>query len=153
MTNLPLKRQSILPRMDGILRDVERLRKCTLLSREEFKNNSDQFDIARVHLREALEGVFHIGAHVLARMDGGRVTEYKEIARKLGEFGIVDKSFADTTLVQMAGYRNRLTHFYAGVTAEELYEIPLQHLADFDIFLSAVKNLLEHPEQFHLRIE
>ncbi|TSC68529.1 MAG: hypothetical protein G01um101466_410 [Parcubacteria group bacterium Gr01-1014_66] len=150
---VPLKRQSIVPRMDSILRDIERLRKFTAISRDEFARNADSFDIAKARLREALEGVFHIGAHILARLNGGRVTEYKEIARKLGEYAVVDKEFADVTLVQMAGYRNRLTHFYADIASEELYDILQNHLNDFETFLGAIKRVLEHPEQFNIRIE
>ena len=150
---LPLKRQSIVPRIDGILRDIERLRLFVLCPVEEFSTNPDSFDIAKLHLREALEGVFHIGAHILSRMNGGRVTEYKEIAHKLGEHGIVEKHFADTTLIQMAGYRNRLTHFYAEISAHELHQILQEHLNDFGVFLAAVKHVLEHPEQFGLAIE
>ncbi len=149
----PLKRQSILPRLDGILRDVERLRELAGCPLEEFVGDHDRFDIAKLHLREALEGVFNIGAHILARLNGGRTTEYKEIASKLGERGIVEKEFANTTLVRMAGYRNRLTHFYAEITPHELYGILQRHLDDFEVFLRAVKNLLEHAEQFGLTVE
>ena len=153
MTNLPLKRQSLIPRMDGILRDIELLRKLGAYPFEKFAGEDYHFDVAKLHLREALEGVFHIGTHILARLNGGRGTEYKDIARKLGEFGIVEKNFADTALARMAGYRNRLTHFYAEIKPEEMYRILQNDLGDFEVFLHAVKNILEHPEQFGLSVE
>lgn len=53
----------------------------------------------------------------------------------------------------MAGYRNRLTHFYAEITPEEMYQIINHHLDDFAVFLKAVKNVLEHPEKFELTVE
>ena len=139
--------------MDGILRDIERLHIFASSPVEEFSADHDSFDIAKLHLREALEGVFHIGAHILSRMNGGRVTEYKEIARKLGEYGIVEKHFADTALIQMAGYRNRLTHFYAEISARELHQILQEHLDDFGIFLAAVKRIVENPTLVGLTIE
>ena len=149
MKKLPLKLQSIVPRMDGIMKDMVKLQQLGSVPKDKFvSEKNDYFDVAKLRLREALEGVFNIGAHILSRIEGGRTTEYKDIAKKLGEFGIVDKNFADGVLSQMAGYRNRLTHFYAEITPEEMCDIIQNNLGDFDIFLKAVKNLLEHPQNF-----
>lgn len=136
------------------MKDVAKLQKLGGIARGEFiSGKNDYFDVAKLRLREALEGVFNIGVHILSRIEGGRTTEYKEIANKLGEFGIVDPNFAKETLLKMAGYRNRLTHFYAEITPEEMYDIIQNNLRDFDVFLKAVKNLLERPERFNLTIE
>lgn len=154
MKKLPLKLQSIIPRIDGITRDIEKLRMLATLPQEEFYDPAkDYYDVAKLRLREALEGVFNIGAHILSRIEGGRATEYRDIARKLGEHRILEKEFADTKLSHMAGYRNRLTHFYAEITPGELHDILNNDLGDFEIFLSAVKHVLKHPEQFKLTIE
>lgn len=140
--------------MDGIMKDMVRLRRLRDLPIEAFSDETkDNIDVAKARLREALEGVFNIGAHILSRIEGGRTTEYKDIARKLGEHGIVDKKFADGALRNMAGYRNRLTHFYAEIKPEELRHILQNDLGDFEVFLSAIKRVLEHPEQFNLTIE
>lgn len=53
----------------------------------------------------------------------------------------------------MAGYRNRLTHFYADVTPEEIYKVITVHLDDFNTFLQAIKDLMKNPEKFNLTIE
>ena len=154
MTKIPIKTESIAPRIDGITKDLKKLRQLASLPKKDFCNTeNDYLDIAKARLHEALEGVFHIGAHILSRIEGGRSTEYKDIAKKLGEFKVVDKKFADGVLTFMAGYRNRLVHFYAEIKPEELHEILQNNLGDFDVFLSAVKNVLEHPEKFGLEIE
>lgn len=154
MKKLPVKLQSIIPRIDGIMKDVARLRQLGSIAEDEFvSSEKDYFDVAKLRLREALEGVFNIGAHILARIEGGRTTEYKEIAKKLGEFGIVERSFADGALLRMAGYRNRLTHFYAEITPEEMHGIIENNLGDFDVFLKAVKELLEQPGKFNLTVK
>ncbi|MDO8569733.1 MAG: DUF86 domain-containing protein [bacterium] len=154
MNKIPLKTESITPRIDGITKDLKKLRQLAAVSEKDFCNTeSDYFDIAKLRLHEALEGVFHIGAHILSRIEGGRTTEYKDIAKKLGEFGIVEKDFANGALTFMAGYRNRLVHFYAEIKSEELYKIIQNNLGDFETFLKAVKNVLEHPEKFGLTIE
>ncbi len=154
MKKLPLKSQSIIPRMDGITKDLKKLHDLAALSPKDFSNvQYDHYDVAKLRLREALEGVFNIGAHILSRVEGGRATEYREIARKLGEYGIVEKSFADKELSQMAGYRNRLTHLYAEITPNELFDIITKNLGDFETFLSAIKQVLKHPEKFGMTVE
>lgn len=152
MTALPLQRESIEPRLDGIQKDVALLKTFAALPFEEFCS-AVVLDRTQLHLRFALEGVFHIGSHILSRIPGGRFTEYKEIAKKLGDAGIVSKEFAEKRLVPMAGYRNRLTHFYAEITSRELYKILQEHLGDVEEFLGAVKRVVECPEQFGLTVE
>jgi uncharacterized protein YutE (UPF0331/DUF86 family) len=147
-----IKKQSIVPRLDGVQRDLEKLKNLGQLPLLEF-SKEDNFVKAQFYLRRALEGIFHIGAHVLSRIPGGRATEYEEIALRLGEIGVVPKPFAEKNLKAMAGYRNRLTHFYADVKPEEIHKIIRENLDDFDIYLKAVKELLSNPSKFNLVIE
>lgn len=152
MTKLFLQRESIEPRLDGMQKDIVLLRQFAQLPFNEFTNDI-VVDRAQLHLRYALESVFNISSHILSRLPGGRYTEYKEMARKMGEQGIVPRTFADEVLVKMAGYRNRLTHFYAEVTARELYDILQHHLTDIETFLSYIKAVLQDPEKFALKLE
>ena len=148
-----LKKEAIIPRIDGILKDLDKLREIQNKGGENLKTDEDAYALCQFYLRQALEGVFHIGEHILSRLNGGRATEYKEIAKKLGEAGIVDQKFAQTKLTAMAGYRNRLTHFYAEITPDELFEILEKDLPDFEIFLSDIKDLLSNPGKYNLTIE
>jgi uncharacterized protein YutE (UPF0331/DUF86 family) len=147
-----IKSQSVIPRLDGIARDRLMLQKLGELPDAEIAKE-ENFVRAQFYLRRALEGVFHIGSHILSRIPGGRVTEYKAIALRLGEVGIVPQEFASKGLKAMAGYRNRLTHFYADVNPAELQQILRNDLADFDTFAAAIKALLEDPEPFGLSVE
>lgn len=147
---LPLDKDIILRRINGIQQEIVELQKLTAIPFQEFKDGVG-FKLAQFHLHRALEGVFHISAHILSRIPGGQATEYKEMARKIGEYGIVDKQFAATVLQNMAGYRNRLVHFYAEISPEEIYDILNNRLGDFDIFLQGVKNVLENPEKFGIK--
>jgi uncharacterized protein YutE (UPF0331/DUF86 family) len=48
----------------------------------------------------------------------------------------------------LAGYRNRLVHFYHEVSAEELYEVCLHQLIDVELVRAACQRWLrEHPEK------
>lgn len=153
MKKLPIKRQSIIPRIDGIERDLQRLGELAKLPAGEFAKRGDTFALAQFYLRQVLEGVFHIGAHILSRLPGGRATEYKEIARLLGERGIVEGSFANDALVKMAGYRTRLTHFYYEVGPQEIKDILNNRLGDIEKFLGCVRNILQNPEKYSLTLE
>ncbi len=138
--------------MDGIQRDLIKLKALGRLPRDEFAVESN-FVQVQFYLRRALEGVFHISAHILSRIPGGRATEYKQIAVRLGETGIVDRDFANVKLKQMAGYRNRLTHFYADVTPEEIQQVLAHDLDDIETSLASIKKLLEDPGRFNLSLE
>jgi hypothetical protein len=75
MIKSPLKLQSIMPRMDGIMKDMTKLKQLAGISVDEFvKEENLYFDVAKARLREALEGIFNIGAHILSRIEGGRET-------------------------------------------------------------------------------
>lgn len=151
MTALPLEREAVLPRIDGIRKNLARLRELGKLPLAEF-SVGDPLDLAQHHLRLALEGIFHIGAHILSRLPGSRAVEYKEIATKLGEAGVVDSDFAKTKLVAMAKLRNLLVHHYADINPQILYTTINEHLGDAETFLEAVKRIFEHPEKFNLTV-
>lgn len=152
MKKLAVEKDVVIKRVNGIRQEVSELQKLAKVPFGQFEHG-DAFKLAQYHLHRALEGVFNISTHVLSRIPGGQATEYKELARKLGEFGVVEKEFADTRLVEMAKYRNRLVHFYAEITPKELYGILQNDLDDFAVFLGAIKSFLAHPEQFDLDVE
>lgn len=152
MNRQKLERDVVVKRINGIQAELAAMREFTALLFEDFQK-AKGFELGQYHLHRALEGVFNISAHILSRIPGAQATKYREMAQNLGKFGIVDKQFADTKLSEMADYRNRLVHFYAQVTPEEVYKILQNDLGDFDMFLSAVKKVLEQPEQFGLTVE
>jgi uncharacterized protein YutE (UPF0331/DUF86 family) len=148
-----IKRQSLVPRIDGITKDLVRLKELAGHPESEFAGRGDTFALAQFHLRQALEGVFHISSHILSRLPGGRATEYQEIARLLGERGVVPREFAVKQLVRMAGYRTRLTHFYYEVGPKEILDILVNHLHDIEQFLDYVRELVINPGKLNLTIE
>ncbi|MFQ5790171.1 MAG: DUF86 domain-containing protein [Acidobacteriota bacterium] len=97
-------------------------------------------------LRRGIEALMDLGRHILAKGFSSPVAEYKEIGKRLGERRVLSREQA-TLLVQMAGYRNRLVHFYDEITPEELYDILTTRLDDIDAVLGELLAWLRtHPE-------
>ena len=73
---------------------------------------------------------------------GQGVSEYKKIASELETTGALSQDDA-RLLRTLAGYRNRLVHFYHDISAEELYRICKDDLRDIlatrDAFLNWLK--------------
>jgi uncharacterized protein YutE (UPF0331/DUF86 family) len=51
---------------------------------------------------------------------------------------VVSKGYAET-LIKMAGYRNRMVHFYKEISPEELYIILIKELQDIERFLKEME--------------
>jgi uncharacterized protein YutE (UPF0331/DUF86 family) len=116
-------------RLAWIDKMVVEIRALPLDSYEDFSANRRDVWAAESRLRRALEAVFDLGRHILAKGFGQGVTEYKQIASELETAGVLSHSRA-RLLSTLAGYRNRLVHFYHEVTSEDLYEICRNYLDD-----------------------
>lgn len=115
------------------------------LPEEEFLENRNSA-AAESFLRRSLEAVFDIGRHILAKtgyLDLAK--EYKSIALGLGEKKVVSGQLS-ATLIEMAGYRNRLVHLYHMVSNEELYRIIQNHLADLIEFCRQISLYIKEAE-------
>jgi uncharacterized protein YutE (UPF0331/DUF86 family) len=53
----------------------------------------------------------------------------------------------------MAGYRNRMVHFYGEITEKEIYSIIQEELEDFYTFLTYINEILRTPAKYNLLVE
>jgi len=116
-------------------------KKLSALEEEKFLDG-DTPAIAESYIRRSLEATFDIGRHIIARTAGKGIVEYKEVANALGNTGVVTKNLAER-LKLMAGYRNRLIHFYHEVTDRELFLIVKNNLSDMETFVKEIKLFVE----------
>src|SRR4030043_2005700 len=147
MKQLPVNKQSVIAKLDEIQRCMGKLTQFTTMPLNEFRTG-ENFAIAEHSLRRSLEAVFEIGAYILSRLPGGKPSGYKDIARKLGENKVVSPEFATDKLIKMAGYRNRLIHFYHEITVDEMHYIIQNNLKDFDGYSNYIKDVLAHSEKY-----
>jgi uncharacterized protein YutE (UPF0331/DUF86 family) len=103
-----------------------------LSSLEEFTADRRNAAAAESMLRRAIQSIFDLVRHLVAKAYGRGLLEYRELARLARERGLVQDPRLADVLEKLAGYRNRLTHFYDEVTDEELYDILRNRLADLD---------------------
>jgi uncharacterized protein YutE (UPF0331/DUF86 family) len=104
---------------------------------------------AEACLRRALEALLDIGRHILAKHFTIGTTEYKAIARQLQEQDVLTQEGAHLLRV-MAGYRNRMVHFYHELTEEEIYEICRDDLQDIERVLAAYRRWIATNTQLNL---
>lgn len=143
MKHLKIEREIILDRISIIENSLRKLENLKSLTLNKFLDG-ENFAIAEHYLRYALEATFDICAHVLSRIPGVRIEEYKQMAVEMGRQKIVPMDFAEENLYKMAGYRNRLTHFYFEISPKEMREIIQNKLGDFKILLKYFKRLIKN---------
>jgi uncharacterized protein YutE (UPF0331/DUF86 family) len=133
-------------RLSWVEQMVEEIRALPLGDREAFFADRRNLWTAESCLRRALEALLDLGRHILAKGFGLGVSEYKEIAASLGDQGVLLQEEAELLRV-LAGYRNRMVHFYHEVGPDELYEICAQDLKDLEHIAAAYQRWLrEHRE-------
>ena len=113
---------------------MDSLKDLHLEEKAAFLADRHKIAAAESYLRRALEALFDIGRHILAKRFAYPATEYKEIAKGLSENKVLVEKEAEL-MRKMAGYRNRMVHFYHEITPEELHEICLYHLSEIKLLV------------------
>lgn len=99
------------------------------------------------YLRRALEALLDLARHVLSKGFGRAPAEYAEVARQLGDVGVVDAA-RSATLTKMARYRNRMVHFYDEISDAQLHGILSKEVTDVDDLVSGITDWLRaHPDR------
>jgi uncharacterized protein YutE (UPF0331/DUF86 family) len=141
-----LSQRVVSDRLSWIERMIAEIRALPREDREAFFADRRNPWAAESCLRRALEALLDLGRHILARGFGQGVSEYKEIAFGLRDQGVLSQEEAEL-LRLLAGYRNRLVHFYHEIGPDELYEISACDLVDLERIAEAYQRWLrEHKE-------
>ena len=152
MTPKIISKRIVADRLDRVDYLLGEIRALPLRDLHTFLADRRNIWAAESCLRRSLEALFDTGRHILAKGYGLGISEYKEIASKLQEMGIFSKK--ETVLMQvLAGYRNRLVHFYHEVSAEELHEVCAHRLGDLEVIVEAYRRWLkEHPDKIDSKL-
>jgi uncharacterized protein YutE (UPF0331/DUF86 family) len=156
MTKVPISKTKIETKLAIIREALTELEQLAKIEKDQFLSDKKNFAIAEHYLRRTLEAVFDIAGHIISRYPmspGKRPTTYKDLAISLAEKNIVDDDFGKNILTKMAGYRNRMVHFYDEITSEEMYQILQEKLTEIDRYAIAVVNVIKNPEKFDLIVD
>ena len=133
-----ISKRVIADRLDWIEKMIEGINLLSLNDYETFIRDKRNIWAAESCLRRALEALMDLGRHISAKGFGRGVSEYKEIASSLGEAGVLFNK-DEETLRTLAGFRNRMVHFYHEVSDRELFEICSSQLSDITDITRAIK--------------
>jgi len=150
MTPGKIVKRVVAERTAWIREMVRNIRSLPLGTEEAFLSDPRNVASAESYLRRALEALHDLGRHVLAKGYGEPATEYKAVAAGLEAHSVLPPDEA-VLLRKMAGYRNRMVHFYNEITPGELYQICAAHLDEIDQVLQGMVAWLEQNQ--HLMVE
>jgi uncharacterized protein YutE (UPF0331/DUF86 family) len=119
------------------LRDLRALPTASL---DDFLSDPRNPAAAESFLRRALEALLDVARHLLAKAFGDAAVEYRSVALRAAERGIILDPVVAARFPELAGYRNRLTHFYADVTPRELFQIVTTRLGDLESTANELRN-------------
>lgn len=140
-----LNRSLIETQLRRLRASLQRLGQLANLGEREFLAEADHFAIGEHHFRRAMEVVFDIGRHLIARCGWEPVETYSEIAQRLGEQQVLTEDLTEWAM-DLGRFRNRLVHVYWQVTPRELYGRLPEDLPQFENFAVQIEAFLEAQE-------
>jgi len=147
MTRGKISKRVVGDRLSWVERMVREIRTLPLEDRETFFADPRNVGMAESCLRRALEALLDLGRHILAKGFGLGVSEYKEVASTLGEQNVLTQEEAQLLRI-LAGYRNRMVHFYHEIGPDELYQVCASDLGDVERITEAYRKWLREHEEW-----
>jgi uncharacterized protein YutE (UPF0331/DUF86 family) len=126
---------------------VHRISELPMEEYSAFTSDSRNVAAAESYLRRGLEALLDRGRHILAKVFGYAAAEYKEIPKALERNSVITSGEANL-MRELAGYRNRMVHFYHEISDHELYSICSRCLHDLETLLNAMARWIkDHPDK------
>jgi uncharacterized protein YutE (UPF0331/DUF86 family) len=113
----------------ALLSDLKNLEKHKNISEDDLKDNLDLLWILERGIYLSLQNIFDIFAHIISAELNRKWESYADIGIVLFEEGIVDESKRDL-LLNMSGFRNRLSHDYLGLDVQIIIDIIKNRMDD-----------------------
>ena len=136
-----LNEEMVKSRAQEIRESLNRVRRYTSLSDDEFWADERNLYTVMHLLLMSIEATAALCNHILARLAKRAPASYAECFDGLRELDIVDDGLAGR-LVQMARFRNLLVHRYWEVEPERILRYGRENLGDFEEYLAAVGRLI-----------
>ena len=138
MTRGDISRRVVADRVQWIENMIANIRELPVENIDDFFADPRNALACESCLRRALEALLDLGRHILAKKFGQAVEEYREIGPALARVRVIPDNQVQL-FRNMAGYRNRMVHFYHDVSNEEIRTICTDHLGDIELMLTTMK--------------
>jgi uncharacterized protein YutE (UPF0331/DUF86 family) len=125
--------EKIKKHLAAMVEDIENLEKHKGISASDLKSNLDLLWIVERGIYLAVQNLFDILAHIVSADFNTQWESYADIAQILFQKKIIDEN-DQNILIQMAGFRNRLSHDYLSLDPDILIDILHNRLIDFKRF-------------------
>ncbi len=152
MTPSHVRAGVVLERVSWVREMIRSIQALPISTYDEFVSDKRNVASAESFLRRGIEALLDLGRHILVKGFAVAVAEYKEIGSRLHEEGVLSEEQAALFRL-IAGYRNRMVHFYHEVSERELYHLSTRNLGDIELLLDALVGWLHaNPETLDRRI-
>ncbi len=122
----------------ALIQSLNNLQKHKGISVSNLQDNLDFVWILERGIYLSIQNLFDIFAHIVAADFDLPWDSYSDIAEILFNKKLIDENDKNK-LIQMAGFRNRLSHEYLSLELSILVDIVNNRLSDFSKFLNIVK--------------
>lgn len=126
----------------ALITDLKNLKKFKNISEKDFKDNLDLLWILERGIYLSLQNIFDVLAHIISSKLNKSWESYADIGIVLFEEGIIDETKKDL-LVNMAGFRNRLSHDYLGLDIQVIIDIVKNRLDDLYHFAELIAGYVD----------
>jgi uncharacterized protein YutE (UPF0331/DUF86 family) len=121
--------------------DIKDLEGRQTLDITEYRTDRDTQAIVERRFQTGIQACIDIAGHILASEGYREPSDYGDLFRVLEEEAVISTETADR-MVEMAGFRNVLTHEYAEIDHDRVYH-HLQNLERFRQFVREVSDSLD----------
>ena len=125
--------EKIKKHLAALVEDIENLEKHKGISASDLKSKLDLLWIVERGIYLSIQNLFDILAHIVSADFNTQWESYSDIAEILFQKKIIDENDLNI-LIQMAGFRNRLSHDYLSLDPDILIDILNKRLIDFKRF-------------------
>ena len=136
-------KEVVLKHLSALLTDIKNLERHKSVTENDLKNNLDLLWILERGIQLSIQNIFDVLAHIISAKFERSWESYAEIAVVLYEEKLIDSEKRDL-LVQMAGFRNRLSHDYLGLDLNIIVDIVNNRLEDLYFFARLISNFTEN---------
>ncbi|MDI6803867.1 MAG: DUF86 domain-containing protein [Bacteroidota bacterium] len=131
--------EKIKKHLSALLTDLKNLERHKNISKENLAKDTDLLWILERGIYLSIQNLLDMMAHIASADFSLKWEQYSDIPDIFFNENLIDNN-QRKLLIQMAGFRNRLSHDYLGLDLDVMVDIVNNRLSDFRNFLKIIKD-------------